>query len=129
MRTVVAEWVAKAEGDYVVLRREMRARKAPNYDAVCFHSQQCVEKYLKARLMQAKIRFGKIHDLVKLLDAVLPVEPLWEAFRADFRRLSAYAVAYRYPGESANRQEAKDAAGRCGKFREAARAALRLPPS
>ncbi|MGB9775425.1 MAG: DNA-binding protein, partial [Anaerolineae bacterium] len=22
----------------------MRARKAPNYDAVCFHCQQCAEK-------------------------------------------------------------------------------------
>lgn len=46
---------------------EYRARKAPNYDAVCFHSQQCVEKYLKALLQEYNIAFGKIHDLPVLL--------------------------------------------------------------
>ncbi|NJL91504.1 MAG: HEPN domain-containing protein [Coleofasciculaceae cyanobacterium SM2_1_6] len=27
----------------------------PNYDAVCFHAQQCFERYLKARLQEAEI--------------------------------------------------------------------------
>jgi hypothetical protein len=40
MNPAVAEWVSKAEGDFVTAGREMRARKSPNYDAVCFHSQQ-----------------------------------------------------------------------------------------
>jgi hypothetical protein len=35
------EWVAKAEGDFTTMERESRARKAPNYDAICFHAQQC----------------------------------------------------------------------------------------
>ena len=50
MNGIVAEWIEKAEGDYRTAEREMRVRKAPNYDAVCFHAQQCAEKYLKAFL-------------------------------------------------------------------------------
>lgn len=33
MRPVTGEWVAKAEGDFDVMEREMRAHKKPNYDA------------------------------------------------------------------------------------------------
>jgi HEPN domain-containing protein len=47
----VKEWIAKAEGDFTVACREMRARKSPNYDAACFHCQQCIEKLMKALLI------------------------------------------------------------------------------
>jgi HEPN domain-containing protein len=120
------EWVRKAEGDFATMLREVRARKRPNFDSACFHAQQCAEKYLKARLCQGGIAFGKIHDLVALLEQVLPLEPPWEAFREDLAWLGDFAVAYRYPGESAGRRSARDAAGRCRKFRRPARRALRL---
>lgn len=128
MKPIVGEWVKKAEGDFGVMERELRGRKSPCFDAVCFHAQQCAEKYLKARLAQAGVSFAKIHSLTTLLDQVLPTEPLWDAHRADLAHLSAYAVTFRYPGESANRSEAKDAAVRCRRFRSAARLALRLRP-
>jgi len=44
MKTLAREWVKKAEGDFNTLLREVHARKAPNFDAACFHAQQCVEK-------------------------------------------------------------------------------------
>ena len=50
MKPLTSEWVEKAEADRSTARRELRVRKAPNFDAVCFHSQQCAEKYLKAVL-------------------------------------------------------------------------------
>jgi len=50
MNPLTLEWVDKAEGDLITARREYRARKSPNYDAVCFHAQQAAEKYLKAYL-------------------------------------------------------------------------------
>lgn len=74
MKPMTAEWVAKAEGDFATLERESRVRKDPNYDGICFHAQQCAEKYLKARLCEAGRRFTKIHGLVALLELVLPVE-------------------------------------------------------
>lgn len=45
MRPATGEWVHKADGDYATAMRELRARRSPNYDAVCFHAQQCAEKY------------------------------------------------------------------------------------
>ena len=128
MKRIAAEWVQKAEGDFTIIERELRARKAPCYDGVCFHAQQCSEKYLKARLAQAAIPFTKTHDLVILLEQVLPIEPLWENYRDDLAALTAFAVAYRYPGESADREDAKQAARYCRRFRAAARNALRLEP-
>ncbi len=126
MKPTTDEWIAKAEGDFAVMERESRVRKNPNYDAVCFHSQQCVEKYLKARLCEADISFGKIHDLVALLEQVLDVEPEWETLREDLAYLSDFSVAFRYPGESADRQSALDAQHRCRTFRDAARKTLDL---
>ena len=43
MKPITREWIDKAEGDYVVAQREVRARKSPNYDAVCFHAQESVD--------------------------------------------------------------------------------------
>ena len=126
MKPIVAEWVAKAEGDFATLERECRARKNVNYDAICFHAQQCAEKYLKARLCEAEISFSKIHDLVALLEQALDVESAWETFREDLAFLSDFAITFRYPGESADKESALDARRRCRLFRDAARKALGL---
>jgi len=71
MKPITAEWVRKAEADFATAQREHAVEVEPNYDAVCFHSQQAVEKLLKARLQEADIAFRKIHDLTVLLDKVL----------------------------------------------------------
>ena len=126
MKPLVAEWVSKAEGDFAMVERESRARKNPSYDGICFHAQQCAEKYLKARLCQAGIRVPKIHDLFLLLEQVLAVEPLWESYRADLAYLSDFAVHFRYPGESADRQTALRARALCRSFRKTARHSLAL---
>ncbi|MFB3894634.1 MAG: HEPN domain-containing protein [Phycisphaerae bacterium] len=44
MKPLTGEWVEKAEEDYAMVRRELRARKDPSYSGACFHAQQCVEK-------------------------------------------------------------------------------------
>src|ERR1039457_172591 len=72
----VAEWIAKAEADWATAQREFRVRRRANHDAVCFHAQQTVEKYLKARLIVAGINFPRTHDLVALLALVQKAEPL-----------------------------------------------------
>ena len=45
MKPLTQEWVAKAEGDFVVAAQIMRGRKHRVFDAVCIHSQQAAEKY------------------------------------------------------------------------------------
>ncbi len=126
MKQLTLEWIEKAEGDFNLLEREIRARKNPNYDAVCFHAQQCVEKYLKGRLMEANVGFPKTHDLVLLLDLTLPVEPLWEIHRDGLSFLSGFGVEFRYPGESADLAMAKKVQKSCRAFRTLARETMGL---
>jgi HEPN domain-containing protein len=124
MKPITQEWVRKAEADFITAERELAATTNPNYDAVCFHSQQCVEKYLKGRLHEAELPFGKTHDLSWLLDLVLSVEPDWENLRAELDLLSSFAVDYRYPGEFADIAEAERAIGTCRKTRLLVRQSL-----
>lgn len=126
MNPITSEWISKAEGDFATAQRELQVVDGVNYDAVCFHAQQCVDKYLKARLQEVGIPFGKTHDLSTLLDLILPVETTWEALREDLRALTVFAVTYRYPGDSADEIDAREAVNRCGKVRGILRASLDL---
>lgn len=121
MKPLTLEWIEKAEGDFSTMEREARARKDPNYDAVCFHSQQCAEKYLKARLCEAGCSINKTHDLTALLDQVLPHEPLWEAHRKTLAYLAEFAVNVRYPGDKAQKEDALESRRHCREFRVAVR--------
>jgi HEPN domain-containing protein len=124
--TIAKEWVEKAEGDFATASREWRARKRRNHDAVCFHAQQCIEKYLKALLQEHCIAFTKTHDLVVLLKALLKEYPLWSGATQDMDVLSRFAVLFRYPGESATREDAQRAMVLMRKYRYELRHALGL---
>lgn len=126
MKREVIEWIDKAEGDFISAKRECRARKLPNYDASCFHAQQSAEKYLKAYMQALNIPIPKTHDLVRLL-ADIPSTPALESFRPGLAMLTAYAVEYRYPGECATPEVAKDALRLSGAIRHELRHLLGLP--
>ena len=51
MKPLTHEWSQKAEGDYTVAATLWQAESTV-YDAICFHAQQCIEKYLKAWLVE-----------------------------------------------------------------------------
>jgi HEPN domain-containing protein len=128
MQPLTREWVGKVEGDFATARRELRARKAPNYDAACFHAQQCAEKSRKARLQEADIPFGRTHNLPVLLELLLPIEPSWEMLRPHLRVLTAFAIGVRDPGESADRAMAREALVLCREVRRHIRRSLGLEP-
>jgi HEPN domain-containing protein len=128
MQPLTVEWVEKAEGDFTTAWREVRARKSPNYDAACFHAQQCAEKYLKARLQEANLPFPSTHNLVLLLNQILLLEPTWTTLLPHLQTLTLYAVSMRYPGNSANKIIAKEAVKLCNIVRTHARLSLGLPP-
>jgi HEPN domain-containing protein len=127
MKASTREWVVKAEEDFAVATVLARPRKRPLWSPVCFHAQQCVEKYLKARLNEASVQFHRTHDLEQLLNEALAAEPLWVAFRASLKRLSDAAVLPRYPGGVFTKTEAQRALKTCKSFRREARTALGLP--
>jgi HEPN domain-containing protein len=118
MKLITQEWVDKAEGDFATAQRELRVQQMPNYDAVCFHSQQCTEKYLKACLQEENIAFSKTHDLGTLLDLLLPVKPTWATLRPVLDALTTYAVEFRYPGVSATQALATQAFQDCVAIRQ-----------
>jgi len=128
MKPLTQEWVDKAEGGFSTAGRELRARKDPNYDSVCFHLQQCVEKYFKAYLQDAGVAFAKTHDLVVLLDLLLPIEPSWDGFRLCLRSLTTAAVEIRYPGKSADKLNAKQMYKLCQEMRDLVRMSLGITP-
>ncbi len=124
MKPETAEWVAKAEADFLSAGRESRVRKLPNFDLACFLAQQCAEKYLKARLCEAGEKFPKTHDLDVLLNLVLPLEPLWAVIRKQAADLTDYAVHFRYPGSSATQAQARQAIKDCVYLRSVVRTGL-----
>ena len=107
LRRDVRDWVVKAEEDYEAARALVRKRKPNLSNAVCFHAQQCAEKYLKAFLIYHRIAFPKTHDLLDLLELAKRADSTLELLRPDLAHLEPYAVEFRYPGEFATRQEAK----------------------
>ena len=126
MNPLTLEWVNKAEGDFASAGRELRARKDPNYDSACFHAQQCAEKYIKARLVEANIPCRRSHDLLMLLSLILPIEPTWQSIVPQLTVLTTFAVDYRYPGMTADKAIGKQAYVCCGEVRQLIRDALIL---
>ena len=123
MKQIALEWVKKAEGDYKIALREMRT-KSPVYDAVCFHAQQCLEKYFKALLTDKEIAFPRTHDLAVLLKLAAGVAPGLEGYSEELSELTAFAVAFRYPGEEATEREALEAVATMKGARRALRKVL-----
>jgi HEPN domain-containing protein len=106
MNEVVREWIDKAAGDYLTATREAQA-DPPNYDAACFHAQQCIEKLLKAAVIAKGEIPPKTHDLTILSGLLTSLDPGWHWPVEELRLLSHSAVIFRYPGESADREEAE----------------------
>ena len=125
MKQIALEWVRKAEGDYKIALREMRT-KSPVYDAVCFHGQQCLEKYFKALLTEKEIPFPRTHDLAVLVKLAGGVAPDLEGYLEELIELTAFAVAFRYPGEEATEREALEGVATMKRVRKALRKVL--PP-
>jgi len=109
MNDTTREWFAKAEADCRTAERELAARESPNFDAVCFHAQQCVEKTMKGILLARGAVPPRTHDLIELAKLVRELCPGWSAPLEDLRFLIRAAAIYRYPGESADHAEAEEA--------------------
>jgi len=95
---LVQQWVTKAEHDLQNAAHTLRLGDSGPLDTVCFHAQQCVEKYLKALLSLHEIDFYRTHDISALL-VLLPIHLRPELTPEEQARLGDYAVVMRYPGD------------------------------
>lgn len=110
IKDLVNKWVKKAENDLLAAEREL-SFDDPVTDAVCFHCQQAVEKYLKAFLVHHQIYFTKTHSIMNLLELCATVDSSFKDKLEDADVLTDYAVEFRYPGVSPDPgvEEANDA--------------------
>ena len=107
---VILQWVEKAEHDLTTASYTLRLRANCPTDTVCFHAQQCVEKYLKALLVLNDADFGRTHHISALL-SLLPSSIRPQMTPEEQERFTEYAVTTRYPGDydPITREEAKQA--------------------
>ena len=127
MNPLTQEWAEKADEDFTAIQA-LLAAGVPVHNVICFHAQQCIEKYLKAWLQEANYRFSRTHDLIVLLDLVAHHRPDWDKWRADFQILTFHAVDFRYPGKDATPVDAQHAVQICTEVRRTIRNDLSLPP-
>ncbi len=125
LNPLTQEWIEKAEVSYQTAKL-LQQPPDPIFDAICFHVEQCIEKYLKAWLQEANIRFQKIHDLKELLDIIVPILPSWQHWQPDFKLITEYAVKFRYPGASATADNIQYAMHICDEVRQAVCTQLKL---
>jgi HEPN domain-containing protein len=122
--TAVPEWIAKAEGDWEALEI-LSTRNTPGLrDAVVFHAQQCVEKLLKARLIQLGQMLDKTHDLAALSRQLEVVDDQWNWDVEDLADLSSGAVLARYLGFETSAEEQADLVELASRLRQALRMLL-----
>jgi HEPN domain-containing protein len=125
MKKSTREWVRKAEGDFVAVRKLVRGSE-PAYDATCFHCQQGTEKYLKAILEELDHTMPRTHNLVTLLALLLPHHGSLGRLRRGLHFLTRFAVDTRYPGDDATKRQAAAAERWAGEARDACRKILRI---
>ena len=120
------ERVRKAETDYLAMKVLHQISAPDMQDQVCFHAQQCVEKYLKAWLQEANLRVPRTHNLNALLRLIVPMHPEWRAWRTDFEKFTPHAVDVRYE-IFLTAADAMHAVQVCTEVRAAIRTVLQLP--
>ena len=125
MNPLTLEWIEKAEEDYNSAKW-LQQSPNPVHNSICFHVQQCIEKYLKAWLQEANISFSKTHDLQELLDLIVSTVSAWQTWKPGFKIISTYAVDSRYPGDSATAENTQHAMQICDEVRQAIRTQLEL---
>lgn len=89
-------WILKAESDLKIGRYGLTMEK-PATDAICFHAQQCAEKYLKAFLIFHGKEIKKTHDIALLIEDCSETDPDFRnLYEVNADKLTEYAVELRY---------------------------------
>ena len=126
MNDDLLEWIERAEEDFRVAQATWRQRKFKAYNSVCFHAQQCAEKYLKAFLVRHRIPFRKTHDLRELRRQCVQVDSVFDMLTDALLLLNQFAIDTRYPGLALTEQDARDAVAAMKQVRAFVRARLGL---
>ena len=93
----VKQWIAKADND-ISSAKILIEHEPMILDNACFHSQQAIEKYLKAYLIYNQKDITKTHDIEYLIELCSNIDS--EFSSVDLKDISSFAVKFRYPHDS-----------------------------
>jgi HEPN domain-containing protein len=94
----VYKWIEIAEEDLLLAKHAFTLQSNIPYRLICYHAQQCAEKYMKAFLVSKFIDFPYTHSIDALTKLAPEEFKLMTKLESTFK-LTNYAVARRYPGE------------------------------
>lgn len=94
----VYKWIEIAEEDLLLAKHAFTLSSNVPFRLICYHAQQCAEKYIKGFLVSRLIDFPYTHSIDELVK-LCPHEFNLMNRLADTFKLTNYAVAKRYPGE------------------------------
>lgn len=97
-RQAVKAWMKKAEDDLRSARVVIDA-KPPLIESALFHSQQAVEKAMKAFLTAHDTPFRKTHNLDELAGQCEKIDNTLKTIFDSARDLTVFAWEFRYPGD------------------------------
>ena len=89
-----ADWLEVARRDW---RRVHMSLSAGDAELAAYLLEQCLEKYLKAYLLERGWQLRRTHLLANLLDEAEAFDRSMEAHRALCERVSGYLLVGRYP--------------------------------
>lgn len=129
LNPLTQEWIRRGEAGYVTVQQLLLAEDPLLYNIICFHAQQCIEKYLKAWLQEANMPVPRTHNLEELLALIVPTLPAWSDWQPDLKIITKYAVESRYPGDPVTVENTQHACSVCEEVRRAVRTQLKLTVS
>lgn len=92
-------WFMKADNDLKIGRDELRSDN-PATDAICFHMQQCVEKYLKGYLVLYGKEIERTHNINRIVRECMDIDASFSKIDVPgVDRLTLYATELRYPDD------------------------------
>ena len=92
-------WLIKGDHDLKIGIDEL-ATDNPATDAICFHMQQCVEKYLKGFLIYYGKEIERTHNIGRILRECMDLDISFaQIVNPAVNRLTLYATELRYPDD------------------------------
>ncbi len=92
----IKQWIDKADSDLGAAK--ILFIHLPNYkEAVAFHCQQAIEKYLKSYFVYLDHEFRPSHSLIYLLNQISQKDEFSEEYYQMVIKLEGFAVEFRYP--------------------------------
>lgn len=89
------EWFAMAKKD--VRSAKILFEHDADYEIVCFHCQQAIEKYLKGYLIYETGELQEGHSLLKLCKKASPFNTNLKSFLKEMAFVNTYYIETRYP--------------------------------